>query len=357
MVNRPTINKIDVFDASMLADIEFCWQGIQPYASRLYIYESDTSSESSQPVFTQYCESIRLRQQIPANTLKNSHSYYAVIILYDSVGNPSEMSYRQYFSCYSAPALTFTGLETDGSTILNVSGFNVTVTYSQAENRPISEYSYTLYDSYKTPVYSSGSKYQSAGDGNIITCPLRSLISDCTYYFSIDVISIDNVCIHSPLIEFSVYYSTPASCSALNAVCDRDAGYVKYSTNIIDVQGHSSGEYVIDNGILNIISGTVYYNTGFSITSDFTFAVRFMGGTSVCLYSSPDTDSSVAGSRITLSSLEYEGRIHYRLSISDGVLPPVILYSDFYDKDAMRTVYVRRKNNLYSLYVATGGEI
>ena len=96
---------------------------------------------------------------------------------------------------------------------------------------------------------------------------------------------------------------------------------------------------------------------GFSITSDFTFAVRFMGGTSLCLYSSPDTDSSVSGSRITLSSLEYEDRIHYRLSISDGVLPPVILYSDFYDKDAMRTVYVRRKNNLYSLYVATGGEI
>lgn len=83
MVNRPTINKIDVFDASMPADIEFCWQGIQPYASRLYIYESDASSESSQPVFTQYCESIRLRQQIPANTQKNSHSYYAVIILYD----------------------------------------------------------------------------------------------------------------------------------------------------------------------------------------------------------------------------------------------------------------------------------
>ena len=92
MVNRPTINKIDVFDASMPADIEFCWQGIQPYASRLYIYESDASSESSQPVFTQYCESIRLRQQIPANTLKNSHSYYAVIILYDSDGKPTQIS-------------------------------------------------------------------------------------------------------------------------------------------------------------------------------------------------------------------------------------------------------------------------
>lgn len=333
---KPSINKIGVFDASKDYTIEFEYQGNQPYLNEIYIFDADTNAQ----VYHNSIETMKLMQTIPSGSLSNNKQYYIQVCVYDVNGEVSELSDSLYFWCYSTPQLSLTTLNSDGSTLINTSNYEVGVSYSQAENRKISEYVYYLYDSTKTQIYASGTKYYSTDMGNILSCPLKALESGNIYYFSIRVITVDNITVEIPKVKFSVDYRKPLSYSVLNVECDKKAGYMKYSTYIVMVEGHATGNYKLNDGLLEIENGKVYYNTGFSISDDFVIGIKYKNGTSICLSNKSDT--------ITLTQEEYEGKIHYKLEVTNDILPSMIQYSDFFDDiNKLRTIYIKRINGIY----------
>lgn len=152
---KPTINKIGVFDATKNYIVEFAYQGNQPYRNDIYIYNAATA----QLIFSESVESMKCEHIIPANKLKNNVQYYVQVCTYDVNGQCSDISDALYFYCYSTPQLSLNNLNSDGSTIINASNYDVQVAYSQKEGRSLREYIYYLYDANKTQIYVSGTKY------------------------------------------------------------------------------------------------------------------------------------------------------------------------------------------------------
>lgn len=335
---KPTINKIGVFDATKNYIVEFAYQGNQPYRNDIYIYNATTA----QLIFSESVESMKCEHIIPANKLKNNVQYYVQVCTYDVNGQCSDISDALYFYCYSTPQLSLNNLNSDGSTIINASNYDVQVAYSQKEGRSLREYIYYLYDANKTQIYVSGTKYYSSDMSNLISCPIKSLENRVSYYFSIRIITVDGVVVELPLTKLSTKYDKPHSYSVLNVECNKAGGFMKYNTYIVMVSGKATGRYEINNGILNVIDGKVYYDTGFNITDDFIIGIKYKNG---IIRFKNELDE------ILLTQEEYEGKIHYKLKITNSDLPSCIIYSKFYEKNIMRTVYIKRIHGVYGLYI------
>lgn len=342
MAVKPTIHKIGTFDANDEFAVEFAYQGSQPYTNELMIYDAG----SGQLVYDRAVESMKMSHMLPAKSLANNRTYYAEICLYDVNGAVSELSDKIYFSCYTTPKISILNLNGDGSTKVTASGYDIQVSYSQEENRSLKEYIFRLYDStgYNL-LYESGTKYYSNDSGSIITCPVRGLENNTIYYFSFSGITVDNVKFETPLIPFYAEYRKSLSYSVLNVECDKNAGYMKYNTYLVIVEGKSAGTYTLDNGILNISDGKVFYDSGFNISGDFIIGIKYKSGTSITLSNGTDN--------ITLSLGSYENKDYYKLEVSNSGLPPAVIYSQLYDKtEEMRTVYIKRIDGIYGLMVA-----
>lgn len=341
MALKPTLNRISTFDADAGYVIDFSYQGSQPYGNQLTIYDA----VSEQLVYDMTVESMKMSHSIPAESLTNNKTYYAQICIYDVNNEVSELSDKVYFSCYTAPVLSVLNLNSDGSTKVTSSGCDIQVSYSQEENRSLKEYIFCLYDaSGYNQIYTSGTKYYDNDSGGTIICPVRALENNSIYYFSFTGITVDDVKIETPLIPFYAEYQKPLSYSVLNVECDRNAGCMKYNTYLVIVEGRSAGTYTLDNGVLNITEGNVFYDSGFNISGDFIIGVKYKAGTKITFGNGTDI--------ITLSSHVYKDKDYYKLEVSDLGLPPVVIYSRLYDRtDEMRTVYIRRVNGIYGLTV------
>ncbi|MCM1441781.1 MAG: hypothetical protein NC131_21605 [Roseburia sp.] len=342
MAVKPTIHKIGTFDANDEFVFQFAYQGSQPYTNELMIYDA----ESGHLVYDRTVETMKMSHILPAKSLVNNKTYYAEICLYDINGAVSELSDKIYFSCYTTPNISILNLSSDGSAKVTASGYDIQVSYSQEENRSLKEYIFRLYDStgYNL-LYESGTRYYSNDSGGIITCPVRGLENDMIYYFSFSGITVDNVKFNTPLIPFYAKYRKSLSYSVLNVECDKNAGYMKYNTYLVIVEGKSSGTYTLDNGILNISRGKVFYDSGFNISGDFIIGIKYRAGTTITLSSGTDN--------ITLYSGSYENKDYYKLEVSNSGLPPTVIYSRLYDQtEEMRTIYIKRVDGIYGLTAA-----
>lgn len=338
MAIKPTINKINVFDANKEYIIEFDYQGNQPYINEIFVYDTYTNEQ----VYHNTIETMKFTHPIPQRTLVNGKQYYARICVYDINNEVSDMSDSLYFTCYSTPELSLTTLNSDGSSLITTSNYEIGISYCQSEGRKISEYVYYLYDSARTQIYASGTKRLDNG-ATEFSCPIKGLSNDSVYYFSLKVITVDNIIIEIPQTKFSVKYRKPTSYSVLNVECDKRAGYMKYNTYIVIVEGHATGKYELNNGILNIESGKIYYNTGFSINDDFVIGIK-CDGTPIHLSNKSD--------KIILTQNRYNEQVYYKLEATNDNLPSMVQYSKLYKKtNELRTIYIKRINGIYGLYI------
>lgn len=348
MLLKPILNKIVPFDADYEFSFDFSYSGNQSYSNQLMIYEE----ADDKLIYDNVVYIMRNHHTIPAHTLSNNVSYYARVICYDINNEASGWSDILHFTCYSTPVLTLKNLKPDGSGIIHSSCYEVQVEYSQSESRPIREYIFNIYDSTKSnPVYKSGTKYFSettASSGQIISCNLKALENKSLYYFEFTGITADNVEVSIPKTAFFVSYSKNGTYSVINVECDKKAGYMKYNTYVVIVEGKTSaGNHEINNGLLEIKDGKIYYDTGFSISDDFIIGIRCKDETSIEL--------SNADNKILLTRHSYNDTEYYKLEAANTAFLPSIQYSSLYAKDdGFKTIYIVRKNGLYDLHIITG---
>ncbi len=338
---KPTLNKIIPFDADYDYTFEFEYQGNQPYLNQLLIYKKD----NEQLIYDETIESMQLVHKIPAHTLANNQNYYARIICYDVNSAASEISDKLYFTCYSTPTVSLLNLMPNGTSKIASSNYDIQVQYTQKQNRPLKEFIFNLYDAAKSDVvYSSGTRYYATEMNHIINCGIKSLENNCIYYFEFIGITVDDVMVSLPKTAFYVSYKNSNCYSVFDVECDEKAGYMKYHTYMVIVEGHAAGRYELDNGILKIIDEKIYYDAGFLISGDFLVGIQYRNGTRIELSNADDN--------IILSRNDYEGQEYYKLEAGSSGLPASIQYSKLYDKNGQfRTVYIKRQNGLYDLKI------
>lgn len=85
---------------------------------------------------------MKLCYDLPANTIKVGQ-YTAQVQVFDFDGNSSELSQPIIFYCYSIPIASFSNFTSK----INKASINLSLSYRQAENDPIKEFTfiYTIY--------------------------------------------------------------------------------------------------------------------------------------------------------------------------------------------------------------------
>lgn len=152
-LSTPTINKIDVFDATKEFEFEFSYSGTQAVKNRLVIRKNNDYSI----VYDKTEERLKLTHTLPANTLTNNTTYVVQAQVFDVDGNASTLSEAQNFSCHSTPSLVFTDI-TDGE-MITTANLKSEITFTQNEGDSIKELEFLLYDNNKANIYSSNMYY------------------------------------------------------------------------------------------------------------------------------------------------------------------------------------------------------
>ena len=73
---KPTVNKIAPFDASLDKAFSFSWDGNQPYANRLIIYNADTM----EPIYDRKISTFPHTHPLPAGTLANGKKFSTPVL-------------------------------------------------------------------------------------------------------------------------------------------------------------------------------------------------------------------------------------------------------------------------------------
>lgn len=196
---------------------------------------------------------------LPIKSILNGEEYKLSITVYDQDGN-SATSDSVIFSTSTTPVVVVSPITT-----ISNSSYNFSATYSQNENVAMKSYIAILYNSNKIKITSSGLQTSS---------PLEYMFSDLqnneTYYIEFQATSNKGLTASSGLVSFNVSYSAPNINLNLTAENTDNAG-IKLTMSVIQIVGQVSGTVSYpDNTNIDVTNGSVYFQDGFTINSDFT---------------------------------------------------------------------------------------
>lgn len=334
---KPIIKKITPFDATKDYTVSFAWTGNRSYSNRIIIYRN----ENLDVVYDHTATTYKLEQTIPADTLVNGKSYIIKCQSFDHEGVESPLSDGTMFYTFHTPVFQFSNL-TD--TITN-SSFNAIINYYSSDFEDIDSYKFYLYDSTQRELLQSGTLY----DEIDVSYTYRGLESNTHYYIRCVGVTINGMALDTGYVEIFVNYENPTAYSRLYAVNKPDRGCISLETNLIIIQYNGTEEFEYQDGMINLIDKTLYYDEGFLIEGDFTLILRglHLWGTREILRMKNERHG------LSLSSRIYsDGNLRFKLKVPNGV-SNYILYSEplsFTDKD-MITICLRRINNVYQLKV------
>lgn len=340
---KPTINKIEPFDADYDAVITFSRTGIQPYSNRIIICDSSTLES----VYDNTVDTMQLKQDIPAGTLKNGKTYIIQCQMFDAAGSPGELSNKYYFNTYTTPQLSFDHI-TDGERITAAS-CSVSASYFQSESEPLGRYRFALYDSCKTLIFETEDKF----DTEDISYVYKGLDTETAYYIRCYGVTLNGIAADTGYVKIYVDYGIKTAYARIYVENDPRTGGISYNTNL-NIIFPENGNYEYTDGKINLVDNTIIYNEGFKIDTDFTIKVSgtnlYRKGEILIL---KNEDGEV---RVTAFIYD-DGAIRYKLTVPNGI-SDYILYSGpvYCGNDALITIAVTRIKNIYAINAYVDGE-
>lgn len=251
-------NNISVDTANQIV-VSWKNNGDRQYAYQVKIYNNDTSLIAYD---TTKITSFNAFHIIPTSTLINGITYKMQILTYNQLDEFSTSDWV-LFKASSTPVALITNLS-DGGTILNNS-YSVEGSYSQAELVAIKSWQMILYDNTDTVISTSPETFN-----DVIIYEFSGLLNDTTYKVELQVKSQDNLLATTGKITFSVEYEVPKSAIALEGFNNDDLGAIELNWNVTQIIGEGSNFSYVSNEKVDVTSGNVFFDNGFTIPSNFT---------------------------------------------------------------------------------------
>lgn len=336
---RPTIMRIQPFDANKDYVIVVSWMGNRAHANRIIIYDNDTNNI----VFDDTVSSFALKHTIPAYTLKNSQKYTIQAQIFDVENVPSALSNKVLFYTFATPDFYFEDLSENP--IISNSSFTATVHYHSDDWEDISKYVFYLYDATKKQLLQSNEMT----DDYDISYTYKGLDNNTAYYVRCVGVTVNGMDLDTGYQEITIKYENPNTYARIYATPLPSQGCIQVSTNLIIIQYNGTDTFEYIDGMIDLRDKTLYYDKGFLIEGDFTVMIRGMN-----LWQQAELFKMSNGNLgLTLSSYIYpEGKLRFRLLVPNGVCS-YLLYSEeqVFENQDMVTIVIRRKNNVYQLKV------
>lgn len=336
---KPIIKKITPFDANLDYEIDIFWTGSRAHANRVIIYDN----ESNNVIFDDTITSFSLKHKIPAYTLANGKSWVIQAQTFDEENIASALSDKVLFHTLETPDFYFSNLP-ENNKITNAS-LAASVYYYSSDWENISSYIFYLYDSTKKLLTQSAA----LSDDVSINYVYRGLENNTDYYIRCVGNTVNGMSLDTGYILIGVKYENPNTYARIYADSIPTQGCVQVSSNLIILQYNGSDSFDYEDGMIDLIGKTLYYDEGFLIEDDFTVLLRGMN-----LWQNADLLKMKNGqSGLTLSSHIYGGeKLRFKLAVPNGI-NTYIIYSDeqVFESGDMITVAIRRKNNVYQLKV------
>ena len=336
---KPTIMRIQPFDANKDYEITLSWMGSRANANRIIIYDNDTNNV----VFDDMVSSFALKHMIPAHTLKNNKKYTIQAQTYDADNVPSALSNKVLFYTFATPDFYFEDLS-ENSLITN-SSFTATIHYYSEDWEDISKYVFYLYDSSKKQLLESNEMT----DDYDISYTYKGLDNNTVYYIRCMGVTVNGMELDTGYQEITIKYENPNTYARLYATPIPSQGCIQVATNLIIIQYNGTEEFEYINGMIDLRDKTLYYDEGFLIEDDFTVIIR-----GINLWQNAEIfKMSNDNLGLTLSSHIYDDdKLRFKLTAPNGV-SNYLLYSDeqVFENHDMVTIAIRRKNNIYQLKV------
>ena len=337
-IAKPTIMRIQPFDATKDYEITLSWTGNRAYANRIIIYDYETNST----VFDDTISSFSLTHLIPANALRNNRKYVIQAQTYDVENIPSSLSNKVLFYTFATPDFYFEDLS-DNPVISN-SSFTATIHYHSDDWEDISKYTFYLYDATKKQLLKS----DEMTDNYDISYTYKGLDNDTAYFIRCVGVTVNGMKLDTGYIEISVKYEDPNVYARIYATPIPSKGCIQVSSNLIIIQYDGTDEFEYIDRMIDLRDKVLYYDKGFLIENDFTVIIR-----GINLWQTADIFKMLCNGNLglTLSSRIYqEDKLRFRLMVPNGV-SHYLLYSDelVFTNSDMVTIMLRRKNNVYQL--------
>lgn len=360
-LTKPILYAIPAFDATTAYTFQFnVIGGTQVAANTLVI----SLNSNNQVVYNQKQETFKFEHNLPANTLTNGNYYNATLYTSDAEGNQSVASNTVQFYCYTTPTLIFNNIQQNGT--INNSTFTFNFTYNQEQNEPLNTYIVNLYDAQGLQVSTSGEQYASTEEVPLALNYTISGFADATgYSIEVNGVTINNTSVTTGQVDFTVSYTFPNIYSLLQLQNNCSGGYINLKSNIAIIEGEvvppppiyiddkeldlrEEGSYVVwDDGY--IVNGNF---TGIIIGRDFTpYSTIFKftnndGDTITINWQQGYENGDDSGTLMAYAQLiaNHQSTIAYNIKTAMIPIPT---------PDQKITVWFRRINNIYEIYLGT----
>lgn len=258
------VKSISAYDAANAQVVSFGYSGNQCIKNRIVVYNSSTAEVVYDNTVTTY----QLSHTIPAGTLTNGTSYYCTITAYYMDGATEKSvvsSASNVWKCLSTASWSFNGLS-EGSTIGN-SYYTFKISYSQAQSEAINEYYIVLYNESGTVYWSSGALYDVSAETTVTGLPNDTVFHARAYGTTVNGLAVD-----TGDITVTVDYVSPTLYSVAYLEDDKWHGWVKVTTNVLDIEGTGAGTYsFVDNNYIDLTASgsSVTFAENFNLSGDF----------------------------------------------------------------------------------------
>lgn len=338
-MSRPIIKKILPFDADKAQDIFFSWTGSRACSNRIIIRDNDTN----EIVFNNEITTYDLRHTIPAGILTNGKSWSIEAIVYDEEELASAPSEKVLFYTFRTPDFAFKDIPENHK--ISSASFTASISYYSPDWENISSYVFYLYDSTGKQLLESNALH----DIFNIAYTYRGLENNTAYAIRCTAVTVHGMLLDTGLRNIFVKYEDPNTYARIYTTALPEQGCVQVASNLIIIQYNGPEHFSYENGMIDLIGKTLYYDEGFLIKNDFTVIIRGKN-----LWQTADIlKMKNDGPGLTLSSRIYtNGTLRFKLLVPNGVCH-YLLYSDeqVFGADDMVTIVLRRESDLYQLKV------
>lgn len=265
-LTTPILNAITPFDATQAYTFIFSTSGGNQITQNNLVIQKVSDNTV---VYNATITTFLLQHTVPANTLQNGVQYKAQIRVGDANNSWSNWSPWIVFYCFSPPVVQITNI-INGT--INNQTYTFTGSYTQAEGEKLQSYKFLLYDEHQGLLQISNELFDGA-----LQYQFTGLQNNKTYYIKLEVITVNQMQADSGLVMFVPQYTQPKFLSALTLTNLEGTASIQVTANIIQIIGEvDSGTITyINNDWIDLTNGSISFQQGFNVDSDFTLKMWF----------------------------------------------------------------------------------
>lgn len=371
---KPTITKIDAFDAKIGTTVYFGWNGTNAAkGNTLTIKDLDDKTVYEHTIENSFELYHKMDLTKATAGFVNGNRYYATLVVWDIKGNPSDVSDPVIFYCFTTPEFEIINEFVKGeeeNNIVQTSSFYLEIKYKQVEQEVLNKYIVKLYDSNNQALLQSDEYITSIHDG-ILTYYIEGLDDNHKYKVYVDGITANGMVIKTPEVIFSVGYDE-LGIGAKVRLNDIGDGKISISSNfkIIGVRANPDPPGYINNEEVDLRDKGSYveYYDGFKISGNFEckIALRDPNVGSICTMKNDNGDilrltyeyydidylEEIDGVSVIKTMRKY----FFKLNVS-GKVTNINLFTDMFDKPVSSQrmyILIQHKCGYYDLKLKFG---